>query len=313
VEEKEEIKKSHELYLYYWIIPVFIGLVLINYFANILKLETFDIDLMVSIVTFLFGFFITISFSMILARVGTLKISLAEETGRLVSLFSLSKHLGKKFSESLGEIIDKYTVKTLRYYSNYDLSRDEVNEIYSICSLMELKSELQKQMSASFFYVLGEFEPTREKLEYLTKGRLIPAMKIVNYLLATILIILLFLNRGDTLSNFIFIVLSTSVIFILLIIEDYEDLRIGDYINNISNSEQLFDLVGKERYYPEKLVGRVKLENGRKYRIGVYNPKTKEEKMFLITYNKNFHINFKNVLTKVLGRKKAEEIKIPEA
>ena len=73
-------------------------------------------------------------------------------------------------------------------------------------------------------------------------------------ILAISLIVLLFLNRGDLLSNLLFIVLSTTIVFILLIIEDYEALRIGDYLYNISNSEQIFDLIGKERYYPKTIM-----------------------------------------------------------
>lgn len=304
MEEKEEIKQKYNIYLYYWVIPFFIGFIALNYFANLLKIETFDLGIMISIVTFLFGFFITISFSIILARVKTLKDSLAQETGRLVSLFLLSKHLGEKFNKKLSSIIDKYTIKTLRNYTNYELSRGEVNEIYESCSLMEIKSELQKQASASFFYILGEFEPIREKLEYLTQRGLIQAMKIANYVLAIILISLLFLNRGDLLSNILFVVLSTTVVFILLIIEDYEDLRIGDYINNISNSEQIFDILERERYYPENLVGKVTLEEGKKYRIGIYDSKKKTEKIILIEYTKNFDYKFNNLLKKFLRKDK---------
>ena len=129
-------------------------------------------------------------------------------------------------------------------------------------------------------------------------------MKIANYVLAIILISLLFLNRGDLLSNILFIVLSTTVVFILLIIEDYEDLRIGDYINNISNSEQIFDILERERYYPENLVGKVTLEEGRKYRIGIYDAKKKIEKIIVIEYTKNFDYKFNNLLKKFLKKDK---------
>jgi len=297
--EDREIKRGFDIYLYYWVFVFFIIFVLINYFANILKIETFDVGLMVSVVSFLFGFFISISYSMILSRIGSLKESLAVETGRLVSLFLLSKNLGKKFHESIKESIDKYTILTLRNYKDYNFGRDETYSIYDNSNLMELKTELQKQSASSFFYVLGEFETTREKLEYLTSGRLLKVMKITNYLLAMILISLLFLNRGGIVSNLLFIILSTIVAFILLIIEDYEDLRIGDYLNNISNSEQLFDLIGKDRYYPEFILGRVKLEEGRDYRIGFYNSKEKTDKIITLTYNRSFNFNLARMTNRI--------------
>ena len=249
---------------------------------------------MISVVTFLFGFLISISFGMILSRVGALKESLAGETGRLVSLYLLSENLGSKFREKIASRIDSYTINTLRDYTNYNVGREAVYGMYDDIKYMEIKGESQEASANSFLYILGEFEPLRERLEYLTSGKLLWATKLANYILAFLLIGLLFLNRGDTFTNALFIILSTTIVFILLIIEDYEDLRIGDYIVNISNSEQIFDLIGKDRYYPQAILSRVKLEKGRSYRIGFYDKKAKQEKIVDIKYSPNFNskINF---------------------
>ena len=306
--DEGKIKKRLDIYLYYWALIFFVAFILINYFANILKIETFDVGFMVSVVSFLFGFFISISFSMVISSISLLKQCLAEETGRLVSLFLLSKNLGEKFHNRITDIIDKYVIVTLRDYSDYNLSREEFYDIYKSLDFMELKSELQKQSASSFLYILGEFEPAREGLEYLTKGRLLKTVKFANYLLAFLLIGLLFLNRGDPLSNILFILLSTIVVFILLIIEDYENLKIGDYISNISNSEQIFDLIRKDRYYPTSILNRVKLEKGRSYRIGFYNNKTKTETIKTLTYNKSFFFNFSKLKEKFMSNSKKDSL-----
>ena len=91
----------------------------------------------------------------------------------------------------------------------------------------------------------------------------------------------------------------TIIIFIFLIIEDYDSLHIGDYTHNISNSEQLFDLIGRERYYPQNLVQRAKLEEGKIYRIGVYDPAVKEERMFRIKYSPKFYYSLKKIKSKL--------------
>ena len=95
--EDTKIKRGFNIYLYYWTIVIFIFLITLNYFSRNFKVEALDVGLMISIVSFLFGFSITISFSMLLSRVSSLKDSLAFETGRLVSLYILSKNLGEKF------------------------------------------------------------------------------------------------------------------------------------------------------------------------------------------------------------------------
>ncbi len=293
-ENEGNIKRGFNVYLYYLVFPALLVFFLINYYNVNFKIETLDINLMISVVTFLFGFLISISFGMILNRVGALKEALAGETGRLVSLYLLSENLGSKFREKISERIDFYTINTLRDYTNYNVGREAVYGMYGDLKYMEIKGESQEASANSFLYILGEFEPLRERLEYLTSGKLLWATKLANYVLAFLLIGLLFLNRGDTFTNALFIILSTTIVFILLIIEDYEDLRIGDYIVNISNSEQLFDLIGKERYYPQAILSRVKLEKGRSYRIGFYDKKARREKIVNIKYSPNFgsKINF---------------------
>ncbi|MDO8460085.1 MAG: hypothetical protein Q7S74_03180 [Nanoarchaeota archaeon] len=296
---EEEIKKGLNIYLYYWTIPVFLAFVIINYSLRNFKIEALNLGLMISVVSFLFGFLITITFSMLLNRSSSLKEDLAIEAGRLVSLYFLSKQLGQKFHEKIIEKIDEYAICTLRDYTNYEISRDPMYSMYLNTPLMEIKDKSQEAAANSFYYVLGEFEPLREKLEYLTNRRVEWSIKIADYLLGIILIILLFLNRGDSFTNAIFVVLSTIIIFIFLIIEDFDDLRIGDYTYNISNSEQIFDLIGKERYYPEEVVDRVELTPNRTYRIGIQDKITKKEKIFQIQYNPKFNSRLRFLTKKV--------------
>ncbi|MEK6855391.1 MAG: hypothetical protein AABX73_04170 [Nanoarchaeota archaeon] len=296
------VKIGPNIYFYYWTIPLFFVFLLLNYYSRNFRIETLDIDLMISIVSFLFGFLITISFSMLLTRVAALKEALAGETGRLVSLYHLSKNLGEKFHKKVADKIDDYTKKTLGFYTNYELGREEIYGMYDDLDSMEIKNDKQGAIVNSFLYVLGELEPIREKLEYLTGRRMEWSLKFSNYVLGIILVVLLFLNRGDSFTNTLFIILSTIIVFIFLIIEDYDSLRIGDYISNISNSEQIFDMLGRNRYYPQSVLERVRLESGKTYRIGIYNKHKKEEQIFDIVYSQTFDARIKRLL-KVLGRK----------
>ncbi|MDP2925223.1 MAG: hypothetical protein Q8N99_02510 [Nanoarchaeota archaeon] len=290
--DENKIKRGYNIYLYYWTIFAFVLFWTINYYSNYyvkdFKSEFENIGLMISVLSFLFGFMVNINFSMIMNRMNSLRSDLAAETGRLVNLYNLSKNLGKDFSERIRELIDEYTINTLRDYSNYGVGRSVYYRMSQDLKLMEIKDDLQKMSASSFVSNLGDWEQIRERLEYLTSEKALWSFKFTTYVLGSILIILLFLNRGDIFTNALFIILSTIIVFLFLIIEDYDNLRIGDYQINISNSEQLFDLIEKERYYPEKLVRRVRLERGRVYRIGVYNEKEKQERIFKLTYTPYF-------------------------
>jgi hypothetical protein len=281
--QKIKIKSGSGLYLYHLTIVFLVFFVLVNTYTNVWKIESLDLNLMISVVSFLFGFIITITFSMLLSKMGLLKDALATEAGRLVSLFLLSKQMGKAFHEKIAKRIDDYTVSTLREYTNYNVSRECIYGMYNDCEFMETKTSNQEALAGSFTYILGELEPVREKLEYLTSRRVEWPLKFTNYILGVILIVLLFFNRGEPFTNALFVALSTVVVFIFLIMEDFDNLKIGDYTYNISNSEQVFDLMGKERYYPENVLARAKLERGKKYRVGVKD-KSGKEKIVVMEY-----------------------------
>ena len=298
-DNEQNIKRGFNIYWYYWTLVALAGFILINYFLRDIKIEGLDLGLMISVVSFLFGFLVTITFSMILSKMLSLKDSLSNETGRLTSLYLLSKNLGNDFHKKITERIDKYTIDTLRDYTKYETGRDSIYGMYDDVKHMEIKNNVQQTNADSFMYILGEFQPVREKLEYLTGNRLEWSLKLSTYLLGGILVILLFLNRGDLFTNLIFIILSTIIIFIFLIIEDYDDLRIGDYDINISNSEQIFDLIGRDRYYPQSVLSRAKLIKGKSYRIGFYDSVLKQEQTFNITYGPSFGLKIGKLLKKV--------------
>jgi len=296
MEKEYKLKRRFYIYIYYFVIPAFIIFSYVNYHLPFLNVEQLDLRTMISVATFLFGFFISISFSMILSRASNLRDSLANETSRIVSLFKYSKFFGETFSRKITERIDGYTIATLRNYDHYEVGREFLYEIYEDLKNIAITTEIQKTYLSSFLTTLNEFESMHEKIEALTSEKMLFAMKLANYALAGLLIFLLFLNRGNIFTDILFVMLSTVIIFILLIIEDYESLNIGDYTANVSNSEQIFDLIGKERYYSYSILGRISLEKGRIYRIGIYNPKSKEEKIFNLAYNSNFQFNLRNAV-----------------
>jgi hypothetical protein len=291
MKKEYKLKRGYNLYIYYFIIPIFVIFAYINSHLPTVNVGNLDLRTMLSVVTFLFGFFISISFSMILSRASGLRDSLAVETGRIISLFKSSEFFGEIFHRKIIERIDGYTIATLRDYGHYESGREFIYQIYEDLKNLTITHENQKTYLSSFLSTINSFEKAHEKIEALTSEKMLLAMRFANYILAALFISLLFLNRGEAFTNTLFVILSTLTVFILLIIEDYENLNIGDYINNISNSEQIFDLIGKDRYYPKPLLGKVRLERGKKYRIGIYDSKIEEEKIFNLSYDSNFDFN----------------------
>ena len=305
MEERKDIKKRLNIYFYYWTIAAFLFFFLLNFYAKTFTTDLNNLGLMISVLSFLFGFLVNMNFSMIQSRFNSLKSDLAGETGRLTILFYLSKKLGNEFHEKMRDLIDEYTICTLRDYSDYSVGRKIFYKIEKEFDKLNIKTNDQNLVAGSFLSTLSDWEQIRERLEYLTSRNSEWSLKLSNYVLGIILIALLFMNRGDFFRNSLFVILSTVIIFIFLIIEDYDHLSISDYEINISNSEQIFDLLLKDRYYPEEVLGKVKLLNGKSYRIGVYDEKAKKEKIYLIKHNERVQLNLSNILRigKLIGRK----------
>lgn len=285
-----KVKSGKNIYHYYFTFIILLIFIMINYFSRNFKVDSLNIPLMISVVTFLFGFLTNINFSMLLKKIHSLKEALANETSKLVSLYFLSKAFGKEFHEKVIYLIDLYTISTLRDYKNYSSGRKFVYQMYELLPKMQLDSNYKKLAAGKFLSELSSLEDSREELEYLTSSKMEISLKIANYMLGGIVIILLFLNRGDIFTNLLFIILSTAIFFIFFILEDYDDLMIEDYAANISNSEQVFDLIGKKRYYPQEILKKVKLEKGKKYRIGIFDSKIGKEKIFEIEYGKSLKL-----------------------
>ena len=299
---EHQIKKGADFYWYYWTIPAFFIFLVINSVFGMIKVVNMNMSLMISVVSFLFGFLLSITFSMIIARYNSLKNDLAEETSKLVVMYNFSKHLGDKFHETIKDLIDEYTRVTLRDYVHYSVGRPIFTKVMDSLDLIEAKTSFQKNCASSFFSELRSWAEVRERLEVLTEKRAELSLNVAIYVLGGFLSALLFLNRGDSFTDTIFVILSTIIVFIFLIIEDYDHLHIGDYVINISNSEELFDLIGADRYYPNEVLGKIVLEKGRMYRIGIKD-RTGKETIYSIRYTPVFNTKLKVFVDKIKGEK----------
>jgi hypothetical protein len=187
------IKQGYNIYSYYWTIIALFVFLSINFFSRNFKVEALNIQMMVSIVSFLFGFFISITFTMLFSRVIALKDHLAGETGRLVNLFHLSKFLGDEFHKKVINRIDNYTIKTLKYYTNYEAGREEIYGLYDDLRSIPKESRAQNSIYiGSFLSNLADLEEIREKLEYLTSKRAEWSLKFADLILGSLLIVFFF-------------------------------------------------------------------------------------------------------------------------
>ncbi len=220
----------------------------------------------------LVGFFITDLWS----RFQRIRENVAVEVSGLQTYYLFVQVLGKfprhkKWAKEQQELIDKYT-KEFFYveWSNYERIDPYFNEIIkSLKEIKELKTNKEVETYTNFLPLLNEVTTAREKLFMYGKDRLNKMEWMVILFLAAILIFSIFLVRTIDLSSLLLSgTLISTVIILLLILRDLNDLSFGEEMVSFEPYETIFDVIGKPRFYLEKDIknGRVVPPKGLKYR-----------------------------------------------
>lgn len=236
------------------------------------------INAILSIVGLLFailvGFFITDLWS----RFQRIRENVAVEVSGLQTYYLFVEVLGKfprhkKWAQKQQGLIDKY-VREFFYveWNNYEKIDPHFNEIIkSLKEIKELKTNKEVETYTNFLPLLNGITTAREKLFMYGKDRLSKMEWIVILFLAVIIIFSIFIIRTPDLSSlFLSSTLISTVIILLLILRDLDDLSFGEDMVSFEPYETIFDVIGKSRFYLKRDIesGRVVPPKDKKYRIG---------------------------------------------
>lgn len=234
-----------------------------------------EVEIILTISTFLFailaGFFITRSNS----RYNGIVELVAEEDATMLSIYKTAQQIGKKFSDSIREIIDKY------YIIAYDF--ELYNYPYKLTEKYFLKiwDELKKIKKKGIAYEkmieeLSELEKNRNKAEALSSEKLGRGQWLILIFLAGIILFSIFYLKVPQLySQIITVLLSTVLILVLLIIRDLQNIMLGGTCLLGESGQETLEFIGKPRYYHKSFldrgVNRVP-KFVKEYRLGTHKP-----------------------------------------
>lgn len=219
------------------------------------------------------GFFINDLWS----RYQTIRENVAIEVSGLQTYYQFVKVLGKashdhkEWQEKQRELIDGY-IKEFFNVEWYDYSKVDphFNKIVeSMEDVGELKTDKEVEIFSNLIPMLNEITTARAKLFMYGKDRLSSSEWFVVYFLAIILLFsIFFINSHDLFSIFLVGMLSSSVIALLFILHDLNDLNYGEETISFESYETIFDTIDKPRYYRKEDVasGRVSLPANKDYR-----------------------------------------------
>lgn len=253
-----------------------IGFVLIMYFLPA-RTPVEHIDLVLTISTFLFAILAGFFIARLNSRYDKVISYISDEDSYWLSLYRSARVISDKFANKIGDIIDMYyivaftgEVGNFYYKDTTPYLEMAYNEIY------KLKLPASKNAVVAFektIDYLTEIEKSRNQSAVYTRDRLTVGQWLVLFSLSGVIIFcMLFLELPPVFGQILTVILSTILILVLLIIRDLQNLRLGGYALSIESGQEVFECIGKLRYYPKSLVddGSIEIPKSVKsYRLGV--------------------------------------------
>lgn len=235
------------------------------------------VELILTVSTFLFAILAGFFIARLNSRYDKIISYISDEDSYWLSFYRSSLIFGKKFADKVSDIIDEYyriafsgEVGNYYYIDNIPVLEKAYREMRGVKLPDSHKSQVTFQNMLNY---LTDIERTRNQSSVLTREKLTGGQWTVLVLLSAIIISCMFLlGLPPIYFEIITVLLSTILVLVLLIIRDLQNLKLGGYALSIESGQEVFELVGKLRYYPEILIkdGSIQIPNSvKKYRLGV--------------------------------------------
>lgn len=235
-------------------------------------------EVVLTVSTFLFAILTGFYLSRLNTRFNALRDLVVQEDSLFRSFFQTSRLYGDVFTKKIVELMDKYYIVSYDFLiSEYDNQR---NEHYfqamwdEVIALKKYRSESGHQQLVSLLQGIQNCrtQATSNAFERLSFGEWVSLLT-----LATIILFSIFGLKTDAFYfQIITILLSSTLVLVLLIIRDLENLRIGGQgIWAEESGQQVFALIGKPRYHHYSyLLNRLNEvpKHVSVYRVGTHEP-----------------------------------------
>jgi len=238
-----------------------------------------EVKLVLTISTFLFAILVGFFITRLNARYNAIRENTAEEDAYWLAFYKNTAVFGKKFQSKIRDLIDEYYIIAFDsdIVVNYKPTMKIYKKIYNeLVAIKKIKNEKENNLYDDMFSILLNIEIRRNKsaiviLEKLTTGQ----WSIIIALASMIVFSIFYLSNASFYLQAASVILSTTLVLILLIMRDLQNLRPSGQLIMAESGEEIFELLGKLRYYNEihlKDYTNVIPKHVKKYRLGVNKP-----------------------------------------
>ena len=236
------------------------------------------VEIILTISTFLFAIIAGFFISRLNSRYDKIRELVADEDAFWFSFYKAAQFLGKRFVDKVRELIDKYYIVMFDFDLGgyYKHTAKYFNRVYKELENVKIKGKKAEQVFDDMVDYLSRIEENRNissvvAVEKLSKGQ----WAVLLFLAGIIVFSIFFLKTTEIYSQIFAVILSTVLVLVLLIVRDLQNMRLTGEIPAVESGQEMFDLLGKMRYYPERDVKDrvIKIpENIKEYRVGLHKP-----------------------------------------
>lgn len=237
-----------------------------------------DVNVILTISTFLFAMLAGFSLSRASARFDAARSGVATEDADWLILYNMSGIVSKEFQDEMRAHIDRYYVTVFDHEADsyYKATRSTLKDIYALVAVhirkvpppvTDVFSDMQN--------VLQSIEEVRNTVSLVTRESISGSQWAVLNLLSFLIFVSVFNSDiAAPYNDAFFIFFSLTIVAILLIIRDFQNLRFGGETLGTESGQEVLEDMGMLRYYHKSYLGMgiVKVpEHVGKYRLGVHS------------------------------------------
>jgi ABC-type multidrug transport system fused ATPase/permease subunit len=218
----------------------------------------------------LFGILSGFTVSILWGRLEKTRGCLTDETGIIYSIYYRSAVFGKTIQNKVSDLIDDYLIATTDApLEEFNKSQDEFVKLYNY--ILNLKPSKEHTFErGDMLAMLDEDIKNRTHVLFHSMAKLVPYLSYSVYVLGFMLILLIFYMHNYTFASAVItILLSSTVVLVMLLIDDLNKMKLWANIFMEVNLNSIYDVIGKKRYYEEWLMkqGYQSPKPGETYRI----------------------------------------------
>lgn len=249
-------------------------------------------ETVLTVATFLFAILIGFFLTRLNSRYDTIRDLVVSEDANMKILYLTAKAYGPAFTKELAEVIDDYYIIAFDSDLNDYSSRASEATFQKIWSTVTEKNQHRSESSFQCLLVaLAEIEKSRTGTAAISIQKLGTGEWATLLVLATIILVSILGLGSDTLALQVMnVLLSSTLVLVLLIIRDLQNLLLGGKTLWAEESgQEVLETMGKLRYYNKYYLDQginVVPERVKEYRLGTHVPGSGQAKRIKVVREK---------------------------